>query len=92
MIRAAFDVLPLGGLIVGALAACAVLEKRIELTDLKVGVILSGAGRFSTSMRRRPGRSVTSMRPSGRKARPHGTSKPSAIISMRIVWFWLRTI
>src|SRR5262249_12334774 len=36
------------------------------------------------TMRRRPGRSVTSMRPSGRNASPQGCSSPSATVSTLI--------
>jgi hypothetical protein len=44
--------------------------------------------RPSRSTRRsRPGRSVTSIRPSGRKARPHGCSRPWATGSARITPF-----
>src|SRR3954447_17706721 len=40
-------------------------------------------------MRSRPGFSVTSMRLSGRKARPHGWSSPPATVSTRISTFSL---
>ena len=37
----------------------------------------------ASRMRSRPGRSLTSMRPSGRNSRPHGVSSPSATVSSR---------
>src|SRR5262249_24072633 len=43
----------------------------------------SGGDSFPSrvAMRSRPGRSVTSMRPSGRKASPHGFDRPRATVS-----------
>ena len=60
------------------------IERDIEKAALVLGVDLGHASHgllaqpAASIRRRRPGFSVTSMSPSGRKAKPHGSSRPPA--------------
>ena len=73
------------------------IERDVEQSTLSPGVHRWQARTGSDSLpsapttRRRPGRSVTSIRPSGRKAMPHGFSRPSATVTTSNATFALRS-